>query len=110
MSMLGSACNRTVVASTDPSIFMLGTRSEAVPLRKAVESALDSGSGTVCVDFAGRSVTQSFIDEFLGVLILRRGPDIVGRLAFTNCSEDVAGIIRFVAAARSRDFRLEVAS
>ena len=97
-------CGSTVLANTDPSIFMLGTRERAVPLRQQVEHALDQSDLTVCIDFRGTSVTQGFMDELLGVLILRRGPSILERLAFKQCTEDVQAVVRFVAACRVRDY------
>lgn len=97
-------CSSTVLASTDPSIFILGTREEAAPLRQRVELELDRTDMTVCVDFCGVTATQSFADEFIGVLILRRGPVVLERLAFRNCSEEVRAIIRFVASSRIKDY------
>jgi len=75
-----------------------------VPLRQQVERALDQSELTVCIDFGGVTVTQAFTDEFIGVLILRRGPSILERLAFKQCSEDVQAIIRFVVSSRIRDY------
>jgi len=103
--MFTAACETTVKASTDPSIFILGTRSVAVPLRQRVESALQSGQGNVCLDFAGVSVTQAYMDELLGVLLLRYGPTLLERVAFKMCSEDVRAVIQFVASARIRDYK-----
>jgi len=103
--MSAIACETTVKASTDPSIFILGTRSVAVPLRQRVESALQGGSGNICLDFAGVTVTQSYMDELLGVLILRYGPALLERVAFKTCSEDVRAVIQFVASARIRDYK-----
>jgi hypothetical protein len=97
-------CGSTVLASTDPSIFILGTREEALPIRQQVEQALDHSTLAVCVDFCGLTVTQSFIDEFIGVLILRRGPSVLEQLAFRQCSEEVQAIIRFVVSSRIQDF------
>lgn len=93
-----------MLANTDPSIFILGTRDEAIPLRRELEQALDRSDLAVCVDFCGTTVTQSFIDELIGVLILRRGPPVLQRLGFRQCSEEVQAIIRFVVSSRIRDF------
>lgn len=54
----------------------------------------------VVLDFSGISATQSFVDELIGVLILRHGPDILSRIIFKSCSDDVRAIIEFVAADR----------
>lgn len=78
---------------------LVGARATAAPLREQVEEALVQGSEVV-FDFAAVEVTQSFIDELVGVLILRHGPEILGRLIFKACSDDVRAIIEFVAADR----------
>jgi hypothetical protein len=102
-----SVCSTTVVANADTSIFIMGTRASAIPLRQKVESALKSETGAVCIDFDGIAVTQSFMDEFLGVVILRQGPTVLDRLIFRGCSDDVRAVINFVARARTRDYRLQ---
>lgn len=78
---------------------LVGARTTAIPLREKVEEMLSVGS-EIMVDFSTVEATQSFIDELFGVLILRHGPDILGRLIFKSCSDDVRAIIEFVAADR----------
>jgi hypothetical protein len=78
---------------------LVGARSTAMPLREQVETALAEGAEIV-FDFSSLGATQSFIDELVGVLILRHGPDILERLIFKSCSDDVRAIIEFVAADR----------
>ncbi len=78
---------------------LVGARATAMPVREQVEEMLARGSEVV-FDFATVEVTQSFIDELVGALILRRGPDVLDRLIFKNCSDDVRAIIEFVAADR----------
>ena len=87
-----------------PAVFMLGTRDVATPLRTDVEKALAEGASEVCVDFEGLLVTQSFMDEFLGVLILRHGPGILDRITLANCHDDVKVTAELVTFIRSRDF------
>lgn len=82
---------------------MLGTRSAAAPVREQAEEVL-RGSGEVVVDFTGIEVTQSFVDELLGVLILRYGCDILQRIVLKGCSDDVRAIIEFVASDRCDQF------
>lgn len=101
---MSSACAATIPASLGPSIFMLGTRDVATPLRDRVENALDACDGTICVDFREVLVSQSFMDEFLGVMILRRGPSVLDRVIFRNCNDDVKAAIRLVATIRTRDY------
>lgn len=78
---------------------LVGVRSTAMPLREQVEEVLAQGVEVV-LDFSSVDVTQSFVDELLGVLILRHGPDILDRLIFKSCMDDVRAIIEFVAADR----------
>lgn len=83
----------------------LGTRYRAREIREQLDALL-AGADEVVLDFTGmRSVTQSFIDELLGVLILRHGPEIVQRLVFKGCSEDIKEIISFVVSTRTEDHR-----
>lgn len=84
---------------------MFGMRSSAVPLRKTIERALNEGEKVV-VNFTGVEVTQSFVDELLGALILRDGPDVMRRLILKGCSEQTRGIVTFVAADRAQQFML----
>jgi hypothetical protein len=104
---MSTTCAVTVTASLRPDIFMLGTRDVAEPLRSKVEGELAAGSFPICIDFAGVSVTQSFMDEFLGVMILRHGPLLLERIVFQNCGDDVQAIVNFVASVRLHDFELE---
>jgi len=81
-----------------------GSRASGQLLRLALEEALQS-EDHVTLDFTGVGiVTQSFIDEVVGVLILEYGPEILQRLSFKSCNEDVQAVIRFVAASRSENF------
>ena len=78
---------------------LVGARSTAMPLRAQVETTLAKGAEIV-FDFSSLGATQSFIDELVGALILRHGPDILDRLIFKSCSDDVRAIIEFVVADR----------
>ncbi len=78
---------------------MISTRVSAHPLRKQAEDLLRQGS-EVILNFEGIQVTQSFIDELIGVLILQQGPEVLTNIIFKNCSDDVEAIIKFVAADR----------
>lgn len=84
---------------------MIGMRSSAVPIRQSIERALDEGQEVV-VNFTGVEVTQSFVDELLGALILRQGPEVMQRLILKGCSEQTRGIVKFVAADRAEQFAL----
>lgn len=83
------------LATGSETIRTLGMRASATPFRKQIESQLDSGS-TVVIDFSGKDVTQSFIDELVGGLVLNRGRGVVSKISFKNCSDEVKSIIKFV--------------
>jgi hypothetical protein len=95
-------CTLTIASNTD-SEKVLGTRYSAISLRQHVEERLE-GCETVRVDFGGVFVTQSFVDELFGPLILRMGPIVLERLVFAGCSEDTQAILKLVFASRIRDF------
>jgi hypothetical protein len=82
---------------------MIGMRSTARPIRQQIEQALSAGQEVV-INFTGVAVTQSFVDELLGALILRDGPGVMQRIVLKGCSEETRGIIRFVAADRTEQF------
>jgi hypothetical protein len=107
---MAASYDTTIRANERDDIFMLGTRDVALPLRKAVEEALDRGESTVCVDFADVLVSHSFMDEFLGGLILRRGPSVLDRVILRNCAADVKAAARFVVSVRSSHYANEHAS
>ena len=77
----------------------LGSRGMATPLRERAEHALDEGREVV-FDFASTQATQGFIDELIGVLVLKRDQPVLDSLVFKSCSEDVKAIIQFVVSDR----------
>ena len=82
---------------------VFGTRFSALAFRETIEERLDS-CPSVQVDFGGAFVTQSFIDELLGPVILRMGPAILERLEFAGCLDSTRAILQLVIAARLEDF------
>lgn len=82
---------------------LVGSRLSASPIRDRIEIALAQGAEVV-LDFSGIEATQSFIDGLIGVLVLQRGPDVLSRLVFKSCSDDVKAILQFVAADRSDQY------
>lgn len=84
---------------------MIGMRSSALPIRLQIEQTLAAGQDVV-INFTGVAVTQSFVDELLGALVLRNGPSIMQRIVLKGCSEETRGIIRFVASDRTEQFML----
>ncbi len=83
----------------------LGSRFRARELREELEQLLGRADEVV-LDFTGmKSATQSFVDELVGVLILKHGPDIIQRLVFKGCAEDIKEIIGFIVSSRTDDFK-----
>lgn len=82
---------------------LVGPRIAAAPILQQAELSLNHGQ-EVILNFAGVEATQSFIDGLVGVLILKRGPDVLKRLIFRSCSDDVRAILQFVAADRCDQF------
>lgn len=90
--------------SSFSNLNLLGTRFIAKKIRASIEDAL-TRDDSVELDLSGVEVTQSFIDELLGPIILRIGPSLLGQLAFRGCSEGAQAVIRFVVVSRLADFR-----
>lgn len=86
----------------------LGMRASATPYRKEIERCLDTGY-TVAIDFSGKDATQSFVDELIGGLILKRGRTILASISFQNCPDDVKSIIKFVVNDRAHQLMSEKA-
>jgi len=81
-----------------------GSRAAGQQLRFEIEDALNAHD-RVTLDFSGVGVvTQSYIDEAVGVLILQFGPSVLQRLSFKNCNEDVKAVLNYVAGTRSEDY------
>jgi hypothetical protein len=87
----------------NPSTMMLGTRHSALEFRKRLEEQLESCQ-TLQVDFDGIFVTQGFVDELFGPIILRMGPAIIDRLVFSGCDQDKRAILQLVFGERLLDF------
>jgi hypothetical protein len=83
------------LAAGSETVRTLGLRASATPFRKQIESKLDDGSNVV-IDFSGKEATQSFVDELIGALVLRRGRTVISQMTFKNCPDDVKSIIKFV--------------
>ncbi len=92
--------NANILLSQYVSGCLVSSRMAAAPVREELEITLAQVGAEVVLDFSGISATQSFVDELVGVLVLRHGPDILSRIVFKGCSDDVRAIIEFVAADR----------
>lgn len=75
---------------------LVGSRVAAAPLREELEIAFAQHGAEATLDFTGITTSQSFVDELVGVLVLRHGPDVLARIVFKGCSDDVRAIIEFV--------------
>jgi hypothetical protein len=95
-------CTLAIASATGP-MDVLGTRYSAIELRENIEQRLESCQ-TVQIDFDGVFVTQSFVDELFGPMILRMGPAVLQRLAFSGCNEETKAILSLVFASRLQDF------
>ena len=86
------------------TIRTLGMRSSATPFRMEIERYLDCGN-TVSIDFGGKEATQSYVDELVGALVLKRGRTVLSQISFQNCSDDLRSIIKFVVSDRVHQVR-----
>jgi hypothetical protein len=96
--------NAHLECSKYPPHHFFGTRFIGQQMRGELEALLDQNQN-VEVDFTGLNATQSFIDEMIGVLVLRYGPAILQRLSFKGCNEDIQTILHFVVSSRLADFK-----
>lgn len=87
----------------DEAVSVLGTRHSAIDFREHIGRQLDACQ-TVQVDFRGVFVTQSFVDELFGPLILRMGPALLERVVFSGCNDATRAILNLVFASRLQDF------
>lgn len=83
---------------------LIGSRFTAAPLREQLEVTLAQQDAEVILDFSGIAITQSFVDELVGVLVLRHGLDVLSRIIFKGCSDDVRAIIEFVVSDRCNQY------
>jgi hypothetical protein len=93
------------IAPEGDSVSVLGTRHSAIRLRERVTKQLET-CATVQISFDGVEVTQAFIDELFGPLILRMGPLVLDRFMFSGCSDEAKAILQLVFASRLQDFSL----
>lgn len=80
----------------------LSSREKARVIRLEIDSAFDLGEEVV-FDFEGVSATQSFLDELIGVLVLKRGVDLLNNAKFSHCNDDSKLILKYVVKSRLKD-------
>lgn len=88
--------NSKILLSQYASGCLVSSRLVAAPLREEMEIAFAQQGAEATLDFTGIATTQFFVDELVGVLVLRHGPDVLARIVFKGCSDDVRAIIEFV--------------
>lgn len=85
----------TIVLTTPVGVRTLGMRASAIPFREEAERLLKADHA-VALDFAGIDATQGFVDELVGHLVITHGRQVLSKLSFHNCSDEIKAIIRFV--------------
>lgn len=74
----------------------VGNRYSGRILRRAIETALENEQMLV-LDFSGIvGLTQSFLDEAIGVIVRREGPHVVNRLELRSCEDEIKEMLEFV--------------
>ena len=69
----------------------------ALELRKAVENRILDGEKRIELDFSGvRNTTQSWMNAFIGNLVLIYGQELANRVVFKGCNDTLKALIRFV--------------
>ena len=70
----------------------IGGKASGSFFRNEIQIALPKGP--VLIDFEGvELITQSFSDEFLGPILAYEGQEILRKIKFKNCSEEIQTII-----------------
>ncbi|WP_456451638.1 STAS-like domain-containing protein [Hydrogenimonas sp.] len=92
------------VIDASEGIDFVGSRQIGEAVRERIEQDLEKGVDRITIDFAGvRSITQSFADEVIGILIRKFGSDYVrSRVFIVNHNEDIRATLNFVAAYSKR--------
>lgn len=90
----------TAIVLTAPAgVRTLGMRASAIPFREEAERLLKADQ-PVALDFAGIDATQGFVDELVGHLVIAYGRQVLSKLSFRNCSDEIKAVIRFVVSDR----------
>ncbi len=77
----------------------LASRTTGAKMRQQVELLLLEHS-QIEIDFTSIGLTQSFADEFVGILAYRHGKDVFSRVAFKGCTVEHKKILSFVVSHR----------
>lgn len=75
----------------------LWDRQKAINIRNTLNWELSIPGHKIVVDFGWDIViTQSFLDELFGVLVMDEGKEILDRFSFQNISEKNKSVLKFV--------------
>ena len=70
---------------------------QALELRQMVETRILDGEARIELDFSGvRNTTQSWMNAFIGNLVLVYGQELANRVVFKGCNDTLKALIRFV--------------
>jgi hypothetical protein len=94
---------KSIQLAATTGLRVLGTRYLARRIRQSLSDDVVQSSG-VEIDFTGTEVTQSFVDELLGPLLLRHGEKVLETVVFRGCSENARAVIMFVISGRLSDY------
>lgn len=85
-------------------IDFIGSRQIGKVVREKIEKDIKDGAKNSTIDFAGiQSVTQSFADEVIGILIRKYGATFIrDRVFLVNHNEDIRSTFNFVVAYSKR--------
>jgi hypothetical protein len=85
-------------------IDFVGSRQIGRVVREKIEKDMQEGAKSSTIDFSGiQSVTQSFADEVIGILIRKYGAAFIRERVFlVNHNEDIRLTFNFVAAYSKR--------
>ena len=69
----------------------------ALELRRSVEARILDGESRIELDFTGvRNTTQSWMNAFIGNLVLIYGQEFARRVVFKGCNDTLKALVRFV--------------
>ena len=86
------------VKSESGGFDFIGSRWGGERIREKMKEELDKDDGSVTLDFTGvDQVTQSFIDEFFGIIVRAFGVEyITNRVKLVNENQSIKDTINFV--------------
>ena len=75
----------------------VGSRLSGQLMRQEATKLLKYSKGILTIDFSGvEDVTQSSMDEFLGVLVRERGEQFLEEIEIVNAGKNIKAVVNFV--------------